>query len=192
MKYLNKFLIVLVTILLTTSCKTFEQKQFRKLNKAKRQVNKLLKQYPEILDSKKDTVTIVKLDTVVNQRSIVRNDTVVIESISSDTIIRNATGKYLLENEKASAFLNVTEEAIVLNITTKPITYVRVDTIYSYDTTVINTREVVIEQYVDTKPNIWLSFWYGLQKYLWLISLVFTGLFTVYVYHRITNRYADR
>jgi hypothetical protein len=177
----------LLILLLLTGCATTQEIQNRKLENAKVRLNKIIKMYPELLVG--ETRVSSTTDTVIKNRVEFLRDSVYIKGGTRiDTV---------LQINQLDSLFSVFDDMIELKLLNNGFGQVRAqvkvvphyiyetDTLKMTDTVFREKINTVTTNTINTKPNIFWSFWFFIKGWLWFILVVIAIIFIIRIVFKI-------
>lgn len=146
-------------------------KKQRKIERAKRKIERILNKYPELRNT--ETVTVTLHDTIYEDKVITEIDTIIIDG--TDTIV-----PIINIDQDSSKFIAIVDsDTFVVDIKTKyihikepPKTYYIRDTITIKDTIVNTVTKIKEVHVVNTTKNFWFSLWLAIRGWIWWIFII--------------------
>lgn len=170
----NKLIIFAFMLVLAWSCITPAELAQRKTERAKAKLDRILREFPELLDTK-DT-TLVKYDTITMSKEIIRFDTVYREGgISIDTIVEisNFDSVFTVYSKEMEIRIEkLGGELVRARGIIKPYFITEIDTFNITDTVFINTIQTNTIQTLDNQPSFWWNLWWSIKGWIWWILIV--------------------
>ena len=168
-------LIALITILfLLCSCETTGELYQRKLNRAKKKIDRLTLKFPE-LKTVSDTTYIISDTTIVNNTHYI-NDSIFIQGGQRiDTIVQVTNMDSLITILNDNIELRLEEIGgghVRAAVSVVPHYIYETDTLHTVDTIY---REKIVKEttnVVNTEKSFWWSLWFQVKGWLWVILIV--------------------
>jgi len=170
---MSKQLFILSLIVFTlSSCQSYLTVHKNKVERAKRKINKIVLQYPELKTLSDSTV--VTRDTVIENKTYVHYDTITTKKeVFDSTLYFKMDSTYNLQQGNIEAVLRFYREnnnnKLEYKIIKIPEYIAYRDTIYLQDTTVNTNTTTSKTEVIDTKPDFWWNLWSQVKGWLWVI-----------------------
>jgi hypothetical protein len=169
--------VTLVTI--TTSCMSQNVAHKRKVERAKKRIEKIINRYPEL-----KTITetkIVTRDTQIHERVIEYRDTIyTTREVIDSSFYFALDSTYRIQQENIEALFQFTKDnKFNFKIIKQPEAFYIHDTIRVVDTTFNNNTVITQKQMINTKPNFWFNLWIQFKN--WILALIVMLLVSIIV-----------
>lgn len=178
----TKLYLVLVysVILLFISCLTPYERNISRQEKAKNKIDKLFKSFPDLL--KADTLTLVKSDTIINERDIIIRDSIVVPKEVIDSSINfKYDSLYKVHQANLDILFTISKDNKAHFIVTKKEQVIyKLDTIKVTDTIIKTNTITEYKTIVNTEKSFLWSAWLLIRPWLWLILLLLIVITTIY------------
>jgi hypothetical protein len=168
----------LLIALLLSSCTSSQEISQRKLERAKRKMDKLILNNPSLI--KESSSTTIKYDTVINNRVIHVKDSIYIPgSVKIDTLVQFKSNDSIIisHNNLLVELLRLGadksgRDQFKVNVKETPRYIYRIDTLTVRDTVFMTETNKIKTITIDTKPSFLWSLWFQVKGWLWFILII--------------------
>jgi hypothetical protein len=162
--------VTLVTI--ATSCVSQNIAHKRKVERAKKRVERIINRYPEL-----KTITetkIVTRDTQIHERVIEYRDTIyTTREVLDSSFYFALDSTYRIQQENIEALFQFTKDnKFNFKIIKQPEAFYIHDTIRVVDTTFTNNTTITQQQLINTKPSFWFNLWLAIKGWIWWVLII--------------------
>lgn len=178
MKHILSLIIGLAIAILLTSCVGMRDTT-KKKEKAKKKIERIIAKYPELRKTK-DT-TIIKYDTLIQDKIVEYRDTIVTDKIVIDSNFYYVMDSvYRIQQGNIEALFEFTKnKQFNFKIIKEPEIFYIHDTIHYKDTIVSKNVTVKQTDVINTTGSFWYNLWRTIKGWIWWILIVISILYVI-------------